>query len=258
MTTLDAKALETDSRLGTGLLSRRMLLIGAGSAATAALAGVMTPRRYEPGVSRARLADVIPQTVGPWTMETGGAFILPEDKAASTAYDQVFTRSFTAPTGPDIMLLIAHGAALSGLMRVHRPETCYVSSGFDIRGLHSLDIAVPPAPAIAAQTFLGVRDDRVESVLYWTRIAGFFPRDLTAQRLVMLRLGLEGVIPDGVLVRISALGAGETTSALKQFAGDLVRQSGPAARALLIGPQNARLSIDEGPQAAHPSPPSYD
>jgi len=75
----------------------------------------------------------------------------------------------------------------------------------------------------------------VESVLYWTRIAGFFPRDLTAQRLVMLRLGLEGLIPDGVLVRISALGAGEVEPALTRFAADLVRQSDTAGRALLVG-----------------------
>jgi EpsI family protein len=248
MTTLDAPDLEIHPALqknqpGAGLLSRRLLLIGAGSAATAGVAGLMTPRRYEPGVSRARLEDVIPRSVGPWTMQAGGAFILPEDKAATTAYDQVFTRSFSAATGPDIMLLIAHGQALSGLMRVHRPETCYVSSGFQIRGLHSLDLDVAPTLSIAAQSFLGVRDDRVESVLYWTRIAGFFPRDLTAQRLVMLRLGLQGVIPDGVLVRISALGAGETGPALRQFAMDLVRQSGPEARALLIGPQNARTPL---------------
>jgi EpsI family protein len=196
----------------------------------------MTPRRYEAGASQVRLEDVIPQTLGPWSTQTGGAFILPEDKAAATAYDQVFTRRYSSDKAPDIMLLIAHGAALSGLMRVHRPEICYVSAGFQIRGLHGLDLAAPGAKTIAAQTFLGVRDDRMESVLYWTRIADAFPRDLTAQRIAMLKLGLEGVIPDGVLVRISAQGAGETAPALKAFALELVRRSGPAARALLIGP----------------------
>jgi hypothetical protein len=85
-----------------------------------------------------------------------------------------------------------------------------------------------------------VREDRVESVLYWTRIAGFFPRTLTAQRLAMLKLGLEGVIPDGVLVRISALGDSQVTPTLAQFADDLVRQSGAQARALLLGPQDSR------------------
>jgi len=236
MTALDAERLGEGQNSDARTLSRRTLLIGAGSAVTAGLAGIMTPRRYEPGVSGVRLEDVIPQTVGPWSTQTGGAFIMPEDKAAATAYDQVFTRRYSAANGPDIMLLIAHGAALSGLMRVHRPEICYVSAGFQIRGLQSLDLPISGAKTIAAQSFLGVRDDRMERVLYWTRIAGVFPRDLMAQRLAMLRLGLEGVIPDGVLVRISAEGAGETAPALKRFALDLVRQSGPPARALLTGP----------------------
>jgi EpsI family protein len=217
-----------------------MLMLGAGSAATAGVAALMTPRRYMPGVSRVRLEDVVPKAVGPWQAQPAGAFILPEDTAATTAYDQIITRRFSSAAGPDVMLLIAHGAAQSGLMRVHRPDVCYASAGFQIRGLHSLDLGVAPATTIPAETFVGVRADRVESVLYWTRIAGFFPRTLTAQRLVMLRLGLMGLIPDGVLVRISAVGAGEAAPALKTFASDLVRQSGAEGRALLLGPQDSR------------------
>jgi len=222
------------------LISRRTLMLGVGAAATAGVGGLMTPRHYEPGVSQIHLEATIPTSVGSWQAQPAGAFILPEDGAATSAYDQIVTRTFAAASGPDIMLLIAHGAAQSGLMRVHRPEVCYASAGFQIRGLHGLDLPVAPAKTIAAQTFVGVRDDRVESVLYWTRIAGFFPRDLTAQRLVMLRLGLQGLIPDGVLVRISALGAGEVEPALARFATDLVRQSGPAGRALLLGAPGAR------------------
>jgi EpsI family protein len=215
-------------------------MLGLGSAATAGVAALMTPRHYEPGGNRLRLEDIVPTSVGPWQAQTSGAFILPEDAAAASAYDQIVTRRFAAATGPDVMLLIAHGAAQSGLMRVHRPEVCYTSAGFQIRGLHSLDLAVSPGRTIAAQTFVGVRDDRVESVLYWTRIAGFFPRDLMAQRLIMLRLGLMGLIPDGVLVRLSALGGGEVAPTLAQFAAELVRSSGPEGRALLLGPQDGR------------------
>ncbi len=222
------------------MVSRRALMLGVGSAATAAVAGLMTPRRYMPGAHPIRLEDVIPNTVGPWEIQTAGDFILPEDKEEANAYDQVFARRFAAPTGPDIMLLIAHGGALSGLMQVHRPDVCYASNGFAIRGLHSLDLTVAPGKTIPAQAFVGVRDDRVENVLYWTRIAAFFPRTLMAQRLVMLKLGLAGLIPDGVLVRISALGGGEVAPALIQFAKDLVRQPGAQGRTLLLGPQDSR------------------
>jgi EpsI family protein len=222
------------------LVSRRALMLGIGSAATAGVAGLMTPRHYEPGVRQIRLDDVVPNAVGPWQAQKSGAFILPEDGTSDSAYDQIVTRRFAAATGPDIMLLIAHGAAQSGLMRVHRPDTCYTSAGFKILGLHDVSLAVGAARPIAAQSFVGVRDDRVETVLYWTRIAGFFPRNLIAQRLIMLRLGLTGLIPDGLLVRISALGSGEVGPALAQFATELVSQSGPEGRALLLGPQDSR------------------
>jgi EpsI family protein len=167
--------------------------------------------------------------------------------AAASAYDQVFTRRFAAPTGPDIMLLIAHGAAQSGLMRIHRPEVCYSSEGFRIEGLHDVDLAIASPRVIPAQIFTGVRDDRVERVLYWTRIASFFPRDLTAQRLIMLKLGLAGMIPEGVLVRISAQAAGEATPALEAFAKDLVRRSTPQAQALLLGADSSQTPKPSGP-----------
>jgi EpsI family protein len=239
MTAATATAPEKD------LLSRRTLTIGIGAAATAGVAGLMTPRRYLAGVDRVKLEELVPAAVGAWAMQRAGDFILPDDPAATSAYDQIVTRRFSALAGPDIMLLIAHGAAQSGLIRVHRPEACYASEGFQIRDFHGLDLSVARGHStavdkIAAQAFLGVRDDRVESVLYWTRIAGFFPRDRMAQRLIMLRLGLEGVIPDGVLVRISALGAGETAAALVRFAGELVRACGPEGRTLLLGPQDSR------------------
>lgn len=221
-------------------ISRRAVMLGIGSAATAGAGALMTPRHHELGVQQGHLDDLIPSAVGPWQAEASGAFVLPADTSVSTAYDQVATRRFTASTGPDIMLLIAHGAAQSGLMRVHRPEVCYSASGFQIRGLHSLDLAVGANQKIAAQTFVGVRDDRTENVLYWTRIGGVFPRNLMGQRLAMLRLGLQGLIPDGVLVRMSALGEGETSPALMQFAREMVSGSGPAERALLLGPQDSR------------------
>jgi len=221
-------------------ISRRALMIGAGSAATAGVAALMTPRHYEPGVSQVHVNDLMPNAVGPWRAEPSGAFVLPADAGVSNAYDQIATRRFTSPTGPDIMFLIAHGAAQSGLMRVHRPEVCYAASGFQVRGLHSLALDVEANHNITAQTFVGVRDDRVENVLYWTRIGGFFPGNLMAQRLVMLRLGLLGQIPDGVLVRMSAIGDGQTSPTLMRFARELVGGSTPQERALLLGRQDSR------------------
>jgi EpsI family protein len=167
----------------------------------------------------------------------GGSLILPEDGQPTDVYDQVLTRTYTAANLPGIMLLIAYGAAQSGLMKVHRPEVCYASSGFSIRNDRPVDIPLGIAAPIAAKGFLAVREDRLEQVLYWTRISNAFPRDLTAQRLVMVERGLGGVIPDGVLVRCSTL-AGDPQAgqaAMAAFARALVASADPLGRALLIG-----------------------
>jgi EpsI family protein len=213
------------------------MALGVGFALTAGLAAAVTPRRHEQTIGAARLDELIPDRVGSWQTAPGGAVVLPDSDQPLDVYDQVLTRSFLAPNLPGIMLLIAYGAAQSGLMKVHRPEVCYASSGFSISHDRPVGIPLEFTSPIAAKTFLGVREDRVEQVLYWTRISNVFPQDLTTQRLVILERGLSGVIPDGVLVRCSTPGsdliAGQT--AMQGFASALVADASPQGRALLIG-----------------------
>jgi EpsI family protein len=211
--------------------------LGIGFAVTAGVAAAVTPRRHERSLGDARLAEVVPTQVGPYQATPGGSLVLPEEEQPTSVYDQVLTRTYMAPGRPGIMLLIAYGAAQSGLMKVHRPEVCYASSGFSIRNDRPVDIPLGMTAPIAAKTFLGVRGDQMEQVLYWTRISNTFPRDLTSQRLVMFERGFTGVIPDGVLVRCSMLtgdmAAGE--AAMAGFARALVAGAPPLGRALLIG-----------------------
>jgi EpsI family protein len=135
------------------------------------------------------------------------------------------------------MLVLAYGEAQSGLMKVHRPEVCYTSAGFKIVHDQKMSIQVPHAPPIAAKSFLGERETRNEYVLYWTRISNAFPSSLIDQRWVMFEEGLSGVIPDGVLVRISTLCPDRVLAqaAMRSFAYNLVASCGPKGRALLIG-----------------------
>ena len=220
-----------------GQVSRRLAALGLAFAATAGLAAAVTPRRHERTLGGARLADVVPARAGAYAVADGAPLVLPDEGQPTDVYDQVLARAYVAPGRPLIMLLIAYGAAQSGLMQVHRPEVCYASSGFSVRNDAPVDIAVGSASPIAAKTFLASREDRVEQVLYWTRISDAFPRDLTAQRLVMLERGMSGFIPDGVLVRISTPGADRAAgvAAMAAFARAIVSSADARGRALLIG-----------------------
>ncbi len=217
-------------------ITRRSMALGVGFAVAAGVAATVTPRRHEQSIGTARLADVAPTRAGPYEVAEASQLILPEQQTFSDVYDQVLARTYAAQGLPMIMLLIAYGAAQSGLMTVHRPEVCYASAGFSIRNDRPTDIPLGLAAPVAAKGFLAVRQDRVEQVLYWTRISDAFPRNINAQRLVMLERGLSGVIPDGVLVRCSTLGsAAGGPQAMQLFARALVASASPVGRALLIG-----------------------
>jgi EpsI family protein len=221
---------------GRRQITRRSMALGVGFAVTAGIAAAVTPRRHEQSMGGARLDDVVPTRAGPYQAGEAGPLILPEQQQLTDVYDQVLTRTYAAQGLPMIMLLIAYGAAQSGLMTVHRPEVCYASAGFSIRNDRPTDIPLGLAAPVAAKGFLAVRQDRVEQVLYWTRISDAFPRNINAQRLVMLERGLSGVIPDGVLVRYSTLGADLAAQpAMKSFARALVASAGPVGRSLLVG-----------------------
>jgi EpsI family protein len=218
-------------------ISRRSLLVAGGFLSVAAGALAVTPRRHEQVIGGRRLADIIPAQVGSWAVAPGGALILPVADQARDVYDQVLARTYVTGASSPVMLLVAYGAAQSGLMKVHRPEICYAGSGFSIREKHAVDVPLVGDRPIAASSFLAAREDRTERVLYWTRISDAFPRDLISQRLVMLESGLRGVIPDGVLVRCSAMSTDAETGekALLAFVEALIASAGSTARHLLIG-----------------------
>ena len=214
---------------------RRALLLGIGFCATGAIAALVTPRRHEDTIGAAKLADIIPRQVSSWLSQPSNNLVLPETQAPGSIYDQILTRSYLSPELPNVMLLIAYGAAQSGLMKVHRPEVCYVSSGFAVGPLIRADVRYG-STEIAAQTFSAQRQDRVEQVLYWTRVSNGFPRNLTSERLLLLERGVQGVIPDGVLVRASVLDEGPAAvAALQRFMTDLVQTSTGEGRSLLVG-----------------------
>ena len=216
-------------------LSRRHLIIGSACLGTAGVAAVLTPRRHEAIAGSAKLGDIVPRQVAGWASQPSSALILPETEQPDSVYDQVLTRTYFAPGSPAIMLLIAYGAAQSGLMKVHRPEVCYASSGFSVGPISPADVSVG-GQTVAAETFAAHRQDRAEQVVYWTRVSNGFPRDLTAERWLVLVRGAQGLIPDGILVRASVLGVGpQAVNELRRFLTALVSTASGVERDVLIG-----------------------
>lgn len=219
------------------VVTRRALLVGGAMALTAAGAYAATPRRAERRLARHKLGDLVPRAVGPWTATTpAGVVTATEELENKDGYDQLLTRVYQAAGLPSIMLLIAYGSTQGGTLQLHRPETCYPGQGFALERFADADFRFPGAD-VRARRFTARRDERVERLVYWTRIAASFPRNTAEEYSAIFRSVVGGVVPDGVLVRLSTTDAdGEAADrALDDFLRRSIADAGGLGRRVLIG-----------------------
>ena len=219
-------------------LDRRMVVIGGALLVAGGAAIARQPAPVSAPVKTAMLEKMIPPKVEGWSFRDASGIVLPPPDALSDMlYSGLLTRTYAAESRAPMMLCIAYSNRQDGMLQVHRPETCYPAGGYSLSPTRTAQVANGLGGSIAANTFSADGINRTEQVLYWTRIGGSFPNTWLNQRLAVMRENLEGVIPDGILVRMSTL-APDMASALpdlEAFAGALVRSATPAGRKLLVG-----------------------
>jgi EpsI family protein len=224
---------------GGPALSRREFVVGGALGTTALLAAAAAPRSSaavagHPGAS---LEALLPKQIGQWTAAPFSDVLIPRaEKAEEKNYDEVVTRYYDSRSAPPIMLLVAYGKAQLGGTELHRPEACYPVAGFKLRRRPNVALRVPGLQ-IDARSMTAEASDRVEQLLYWTRVGADFPTSSVEQRWSAVRQSFGGSIPDGVLVRLSALAVQPAVGmdVLKRFAIELLGAGGPPLRSLLIG-----------------------
>ncbi len=203
-------------------IDRRSLLIGAALALTSGAAYAAAPRRAENRLASQKLGNVVPLQIGPWHFATADGVVVPsEDEGApQDGYDQVLTRTYASADNPLVMLLLAYGSTQGGSLQLHRPETCYPGQGFKLSQFRDHQLRLVGAPRVSGRSFTARRDDRAERVLYWTRISNAFPRTTAQEYRAILTSIMSGVIPDGILVRLSTFepDPGLADAALARFA----------------------------------------
>ncbi|MFT4027239.1 MAG: EpsI family protein [Novosphingobium sp.] len=217
-------------------LSRRSVMVGGTLLAAAVGSAVAQPRRSEHRRAREKLGDLIPDTVGPWRFENSNGIVVAREDGPVDGYDQLVSRKYRAAGLPEVMLLAAYGSTQGGMLQLHRPETCYPAQGFALSDFSEVALHPVPGLAIAARRFTAVRDDRIERLIYWTRIADAFPRNTAQEYRAILRSLFAGEVPDGILVRFSTLGGdiAESDRALERFFPALI-ESARRAQAILVG-----------------------
>lgn len=223
---------------GPSALSRRDLLVGGAMLAVGGVSYARQPKAPPPLLGKTKIDSLMPDRIGRWTYQTKSGLVLPpRDQLSERIYDDLTTRVYAAPDGTGVMLLIAYSGQQDGMLQVHRPEVCYPASGYSLTETREHAIALDNGVTLPSRFIVAEGLSRVEQLIYWTRIGPFFPTRWLDQRTAVIRENMKGIIPDGVLVRISTISPDndEALAILDEFTRELVRTVPAKARQALIG-----------------------
>jgi len=234
-------------------MDRRAFLIGAGCLASAAGATALRPRERMSLMGNIKLEAAIPDHFSGWSRFESNQIVAPESENSLSRqlYSQSVARLYARGEEEFAMLLIAYGNTQSDTLQLHRPEVCYPAFGMEITENRPVQIAVAPQIAIPGRDLVAINAERNEYITYWTRIGQALPTSGGEQRTVKLRNAMAGIIPDGVLARVSTLAddPAKAFASNQQFIADLLAAVRPAVRRVLTGDAIA-LALN----AAHPRP----
>ena len=219
-------------------LSRRHMILGAAALTTSIAAFVREPKAAMQPLAKGVLEGFVPKDVGPWKFETKSGLVLPPvDPLTDQIYSDIVTRVYVSEKAPPVMMLIAYSNTQNGMLQLHRPEVCYPASGFKLTETVIESIVINPKTQLATRHFSAEGASRNEQVLYWTRIGSELPTGWLEQRAAVVRANLRGVIPDGILVRLSTIAPDYNAArpVLNAFTGALVDSLNAPARKLLVG-----------------------
>jgi len=184
------------------------------------------------------LESMIPKQFANWRIDATIIPIQPDPETLTVLnklYNQTLSRTYVNDRGDRVMLSIAYGGDQSDSMQVHKPEVCYTAQGFQMEDVEigTLDsgYGVIPVKRVLAKKGL-----RLEPIIYWINIGGTVAVNGIQWKLVQLKYGLTGKVPDGLLFRVSSFGEKAIANPMQEnFIKALLKSITPDNRKHLIG-----------------------
>jgi len=220
------------------LLLRRASLLSVLMLVAAFLAWFLTPVITQ-RAGAIDLEGLVPRQFGEWHMDerTSIEIINPRLKRAlDQIYSQTLTRTYINKEGRRIMLSLAYGADQSNENRVHRPEVCYPAQGFVLNSREK-DFIKEGGKEIPVMRIVADVGRSREPLTYWIRFGDSLIRGSLEQSLARIGYGLRGIIPDGLLFRVSEVNQDvkQSFSLQDEFINDLLNNVSPEAKKVLVG-----------------------
>ena len=236
---------DTLPRLSVPDAGRRALVLGALSFGALALAEVFKPHRL---LADNRGADydyegLVPSRFGEWTqlpLQQGQIVDPGLAETISRFYSQTVTRAYLDEAQHLVMLSLAYGEVQSDAMRVHLPEVCYTAQGFEVKSLGERSLQLD-GRTIPLSLAAAVQAQREEMIAYFVRIGDNVVGRGLRRKLAQMEYSLNGMIPDGLLLRVSSFGRDvEGAFGLHRgFITQLFEAAGPLQRQAIFGKTGA-------------------
>lgn len=182
---------------------------------SAAITMVITPSpEIRDQQNQINLETLIPNEFSDWKKDMSVAPLLVNPDETGTInklYTQTLSRTYINKQGERVMLAIAYGKDQRTDLQIHRPEVCYLSSGFDIGELTKafVDTTIGRIPVMHMVAKQGARN---EPITYWIRMGDTVTRGWFEQKAATLSYALTGKVPDGLLFRVSTISNDEQDS----------------------------------------------
>ena len=221
---------------------RRKALAFIGAALASATAAVaMVPRASVQEMTASMPLDTLfPASFAGWKIDPD---VVPLElsadlrKVIAASYDQTLARTYVNAQGYRVMLSVAYGGRRNQGMDIHRPEVCYPAQGLALRRdtrevMFNVDGAQLPLKRLVAGT-----GNRNEPISYWLVIGRGVASFGYGHRWALLKYGLTGHVPDGMLVRVSSIDDDEPHANAQQdaFLRDMLAAIAPDFRKRLLG-----------------------
>ena len=219
--------------------NKTALLIAALMIAASIGAVVAKPSKKVSDEAPISLEKIVPKEFGDWREQPDRnvQVVNPQtQELLDKLYSQILSRTYVNSKGYAIMLSLAYGSDQRGSLAAHKPEVCYPAQGFTIQK-NEAGIVGTPFGEIPVRRLYGNIGARIEPVMYWFTVGDKAVLSTTEKRLVDLRFGLTGRIPDGMLFRVSSID-GDQKQAIQlqdQFVTQLLQAVPSADRKRLSG-----------------------
>jgi EpsI family protein len=163
-------------------------------------------------------------------------------------YTQTLSRAYVNSRGTVVMLSIAYGDDQRASLAVHYPEVCYPAQGFQVRSnrLDTINTQHGALPVRRLETELSRQ--RYEPVTYWITIGDRISLGGFERRMIELEYGLQRIIPDGLLFRVSSINRDSAQAFRDQdaFTRDLLATLPAISREWLAGdPARVRATVPQ-------------